>query len=162
MWKEIKDSGYFISSKGEVKNPKGKTLKPQKTRNGYLRVCINGKYQRIHRLVAEAFVSNYNNYNQINHKDGNKANNNANNLEWCTAKQNIQHAYKTGLKEVSYENIKEPKSVIQLTIDNRIVNTFDSIMDAERKLGYDNSNISKACKGKYKTAYGYKWQFASL
>lgn len=160
MWKQISNSNYFVNENGQIKNLRGRLLKPLKTYNGYLRVCINGKYKRIHRLVAETFIPNPNNLPQVNHIDGNKENNNIDNLEWCTAKQNIQHAYKTKLRKISYNNIKEPTPVIQLTLNNEVVNTFNSIMDVQREFGYDNSHISKACKGKQKTAYGYKWQYA--
>lgn len=51
----------------------------------------------VHRIVAIAFLENPNNYPMINHKDGDKANNNLENLEWCNAKQNAEHARKTGL-----------------------------------------------------------------
>ena len=161
MWKRINDTNYYVSDVGEVKNKKGKLLKPSKTYNGYLRVNINGRLVRIHRIVAEAFIPNTFDLPQVNHKDGNKTNNTIDNLEWCTSSENIKHAYKIGLKKVSYDNIKECKPIVQLTVDNEIINCFDSIMEVERRYGYDNSSISKVCRGKQKTAYGYKWQYAN-
>lgn len=59
------------------------------------------KICRVHRLVANAFIDNYNNYPIINHKDGNKLNNCVDNLEWCTYKQNIIHSWENGLSYIS-------------------------------------------------------------
>lgn len=61
---------------------------------------VSGKQRwfYVHRLVAEAYIPNPDSYPQINHKDGNPRNNICTNLEWCTGKQNMQHAIRTGLK----------------------------------------------------------------
>lgn len=164
MWKEIDDQGvYSVSKNGDVRNNStGRILKPFTTWNGYLRVCLHGKCHRVHRLVAEAFLKNEQGYTQINHKDGNKQNNRCDNLEWCSSGQNIQHAYKAGLRTPDYANIKKPRAVLQLSLDGSLIARFDSAIAIERALGFDNSNISKACRGKQNTAYGYKWQYASL
>lgn len=91
---------YSISDEGEVFSGKlGIKLSLRTNSNGYLIVTLNGKQLAVHRLVAKHFIPNPYDYDQINHKDGNKTNNNVSNLEWCTAKDNIQHALQTGLRK---------------------------------------------------------------
>ena len=75
---------------------KGRWMK-QQLRNGYLRVCLSGKHYSVHRLVAESFIPNPDGKSYINHRDGNKSNNLISNLEWCTAKENSDHKFATGL-----------------------------------------------------------------
>lgn len=164
MWKKIKDHhNYSVNDYGEIRNDRtGRMLKPHLTYNGYLRVTLDGAKLRVHRIVAEAFISNDKNFPQINHKDGDKTNNQVDNLEWCTAKQNTKHAYENGLRTISYTNIKTPKPIVQMTLDGTIIGRYDSIMQASRRYGYNDSNLSKACKGVQQTAYGYKWQYANL
>jgi hypothetical protein len=65
---------------------------------GYRRVQINGKHERVHRLVAHLYCENPHNYYVVNHKDGDKLNNHYTNLEWCTAEHNEKHSLDTGLK----------------------------------------------------------------
>ena len=91
---------YLITEDGEVINIKwgGRKVKPQPNGKGYLRVQIAGKRRFVHRLVAEKYVPNPNNYPQVNHIDGDKRNNKASNLEWVSNMQNRQHAIKNGLQ----------------------------------------------------------------
>ena len=102
-WKEIINcSGYFISDLGRVKGPRGNIIKIQKYKGhgGYwfFRMPHKNYSKTIHRLVAEHFISNPNNYPEVNHKFGDKSDNRAVVLEWCTRIQNMRHAHATGLK----------------------------------------------------------------
>lgn len=94
---------YSITIDGEVYSWKNKLyLKPQKQRNGYLTINLykdkNFKTKTIHRLVAETFLENKFNKPFVNHKDLDKTNNKASNLEWVTAKENLQHACDNGIR----------------------------------------------------------------
>jgi hypothetical protein len=102
--------GYFISNKGRVFTSKLKQYKIMKTspcRLGYISLHLSighgiTKNCKIHRLVAIAFLENTDSTKkEINHKDGNKENNSAENLEWCTRKENMRHAVSSGLKKSS-------------------------------------------------------------
>lgn len=97
---------YVIYEDGRVQNIKtGRFLKTRVSTNGYILVdlCNLGiqKCLQIHRILAEAFISNPDNKSQVNHKDGNKQNNSLSNLEWSTRSENIQHAWDTGLKALT-------------------------------------------------------------
>ena len=102
-WVKIKgfEESYEISDTGLVKSiSSGKVLKLSVTPRGYLRTSLsNGKVKNffVHRLVAIAFVDNPHNKGFVNHKDCDKKNNHADNLEWVTPKENTHHAWQNGL-----------------------------------------------------------------
>ena len=106
IWKDIQnyEGLYQISNQGSIRSllRSGKCkryLKPYITSDGYARVILskNGKLKshKIHRLVAETFIPNPDNLPQINHKDEHKLNNCVDNLEWCTAKYNINYGVRS-------------------------------------------------------------------
>lgn len=102
IWRPTVKEGYFVSNKGRVKNKDDKIVRSHVNDRGY---CITrlgrGKVYRVHRLVAFAFLSQHEDpsFNEVNHKDGNKLNNSAYNLEWSDRSSNISHAYELGLRE---------------------------------------------------------------
>lgn len=90
---------YEITVDGEVINRhNGRKVKPQPNGKGYLRVSIGKRLMFVHRLVAEKYVPNPECKPQVNHKDGDKTNNKANNLEWVTNSENREHAVANGLQ----------------------------------------------------------------
>jgi hypothetical protein len=159
------DGKYEVSNMGNVRSLKGKTkLLQQKTLNtGYLYVSLTykgkSKNKTIHRLVANAFLDKVEGKTFVNHIDGNKKNNNIENLEWVTRSENMKHAYRNGL----FKNFVPPaprfKSVVQYDKDGECVGEFSSMTEASARTGTDISHISSCCKGKRKTANGYGWKY---
>lgn len=176
IWKDIQGyEGYYqVSNLGRVKSfPRRGThinkihiLKPSKNRKGYYQVVLskNSEYQskKIHRLVAKAFLENPNNYQQVNHIDGNKENNRVDNLEWCTNEYNMKHAWKLGLRDNIFKKGKgHQRSVVvnQFDLQGNFIKKWYCVRDIERQLGFDNRNICACCRKKRPTAYGYKWEY---
>ncbi len=99
IWKPIEGHNYEISNRGNVRHIETKRIKvPELHDNKYLRVKLNKRNYKVHRLVGLYFISNPSNKPEINHKDGNKLNNHVDNLEWVTPKENTKHAIENGLK----------------------------------------------------------------
>ena len=112
VWKPFYIQGriYYVSNTGRVKNKYNKILHAVVGSSGYEEIClcVNYKryYKRVHRLVAQAFLPNPNNYPCINHINGNKLDNNVSNLEWCTVAHNTQHSYNHGYQRGQIGNCK--------------------------------------------------------
>lgn len=149
---------YEISDKGNVRKLKDKRVCKQHIRNGYPAVNFYDPLTKkkntynVHRLVALTYLDETAAY--VNHKNGVKTDNNLTNLEWTTSKENCQHAIKHKLTK------PHPKKVKQFSKDGQYMATFDSIIEAAKKTGANDRQISAVCKGKRKTSGGFRWEYA--
>ncbi len=153
IWKDCRgyEGLYQVSNQGRVWSVRTqKCLSPQENSFGYLRVLLtakNGKAKKelIHRLVGIAFIPNPENKPQINHKDSNPKNNNVENLEWNTAKENINQSDR--LRKVSHKTRCVETGVV-----------YQSVNDAARKLNLSSGHITEVCNGTRKTCGGFRWE----
>jgi len=175
IWKPVPlfEESYKVSNFGRVKSIKRiiKVRTDKTKRNyvysgqirvthinkfGYRRIKLtvreNSVYRQksyvIHRLVAMVFIPNPKNKPQVNHIDGNKLNNNVSNLEWCTAKENIRHAFRTGLykKPITNEQVKELRKYKTAFLNKEL--TLKQIGD---KFGIDLSTAGKMLRNQSRT-----------
>lgn len=174
VWRPVKgyEDYYEVSNLGIVRSydrmvrckigmrcMKGKVLK-QRIWGNYKSVClVVGQVEErlyVHRIVAEAFIHNPDNLPQVNHKDENKLNNRADNLEWCTREYNME--YGTRMERFS---ASRGKAIEQLTIDGKHVATYRSARQAEKESNgkFKNSVINRAARGIHSVSYGYRWRF---
>lgn len=186
VWKDIEgyDGCYQVSNLGRVKslerfkeNVLSGLIKVhekfmcKRDRCGYSHVslCKNGikKHLKVHRLVAIAFIQNPENKQQINHIDGNRKNNNVNNLEWATPSENAKHAFRIGLNKPSHlgkfgYNNHLSKEVYQHDINGNFLKKYGSVRDAGRETKINQSSIAKCANKKpnYRTAGGFIWKYA--
>lgn len=162
MWKPVVgyENLYEVSNLGNVRNVNKKwTKKPrllkQHIHNEYMIVVLykdsKAKNKRVHRLVAEAFIPNSNNYQYINHKDENPKNNVVDNLEWCTMTYNNTYGHR--LEKIC-------KKINQYDLQGNFIKTWNSFMEIQRELGFSNSSIVCCCKGRVKKSNGYIWKYA--
>ena len=175
-WKDIKgyEGLYKVSNKGRVKSVERKVwnsgnqsyntikeriLKPLNNRDGYVKVrlCKDGKCRTylIHRLVANAFIPNPNEYKEVNHIDENKTNNSIDNLEWCNGKYNCNHGSRNKRVALSLS-----KPILGISLDGKSYLYFNSTRDAARLGGFNQGHVAACCRGELKTHKGYTWMYA--
>ena len=165
---------YEISNLGRIRNSiTKKILKSFIDNKGYLKIRLRHSSNRktysflIHRLVANAFISNFNKLDTVNHIDGNKLNNNVCNLEWCTRSYNSKHAYDNDLFNHNIVENNRKKAVLKVSVkvnqfskDGIFIRTFNSLTEASKFVGVSGNAIKKCCIGKCKISAGYIWKYA--
>ena len=178
IWKDIEgyEGLYQVSNEGRVKSlnyrhtGEEQMLKPANNGWGYLQVNLwkNSKHKmyRVHRLVANAFLPNPDKLPQVNHKDECKTNNCVENLEYCTAKYNVNYGtYKARISE-TMTNGKLSIPVDMFSNQGVFIRQFPSVSEAMRWLQTNASpkasvsHITQCCKNQRNTAYGFKWQYS--
>lgn len=166
LWKEVEGySGqYEVSNLGKVRSLNYKNsglpreLKCEKNQKGYYVVDLtqNGKRKKhkVARLVASAFVANENGLPEVNHKDEDKTNDRADNLEWCDRTYNNNYGTRVGRAAEAHR-----KPIIQYTKGGKFIAKWEGAKEAEKALGISDGNIWLCCNKKRKTAGGFVWRY---
>lgn len=185
IWKDIKgyEGLYQVSNLGRIKSLERyvntnknyelfirERILKQTSNNGYMRVELNkdgkGISYLVHRLVAEAFLNDYNKCLQVNHKNGIKNDNNIGNLEMVTAKENQIHSYHILNTKPSMQGHFGSSHVRSIKINQfdkkgNFIKIWNSIIEASKELNINSSCISNACANRRKSAGGYIWKYAN-
>ena len=186
IWKDIEgyEGIYQVSNLGRVRSldryytkphprngvptkyfKRGSIITNHTLRNGYTNVMLKfegGKKNfMVHRLVAKAFVPGYFEGADVNHKDCNRQNNHADNLEWMTRRDNLMYNNDKNASAMEQIHRSQRKPIIQMTMDGEYIREWPSIYAAHLALGLDSKSISGACRQRYgmKTCGGYCWKF---
>ena len=154
-----------------IKYWKEKFLKQSLSNSWYMQCSI----WYIHRLVAQIFIKNLENKEQVNHKDWNKKNNNLQNLEWCTKSENWKHAFNIWLNKITKRNIfytNNPvkwkfwkdnhlsKKVNQYDLQLNFIKKYECISDIKKELWINISSITSVCLWNRKTAWEFIWKYS--
>jgi hypothetical protein len=159
IWKDIEGiEDYEVSNNGRIKRKSdNKLLKPTLVGRGYPAINIKGKSYRVHRLVAQSFISNSESKPQVNHINGIKTDNRAKNLEWVTDAENKQHAIKEGLYDDHLNRIREKYCKPMIAENNTETVIFKSMKEA-RESGFSGGCIYECLRGDRDTYKGYSWK----
>ena len=180
IWKDIKNyEGYYqVSNLGRIKSlprntknqyKNGLILKPI-IKNDYVKIQLKNKYKYkwyfIHRLVAQAFLTDFNETLQVNHKNGIKNDNRIENLEMVTASENQIHSYRVlknipSMKNHFGKNHVSAVKVNQYDKQNNFIKIWNSIIEASKELNINASCICNNCKKRRKSAGGYIWKYTN-
>lgn len=187
IWKDIPEfEGYYqistfgrcqslgrtITQKnGIVKYINGKVKSAISHNSGYLQYSISKdgivKKFLAHRLVALAFIPNPDNKETVNHKNGDKEDNNKSNLEWSDYSENNSHSYNVlnnvgGSKnQLGNKGIKHHLAIqiCQLDLDGKLIYEYESLREIDLETNFSRHHVSKCCKGEIQSYDGYKWEF---
>lgn len=169
-WKQYKNTIYEISDMGNVRNKKTKKILKQhkkyndKIDNDYLCIglYVDGKQikKRVHRLVAECFLNNYDENLEVNHKNNIRYDNRLVNLEMCTREYNHEYSLKhgNGIKRRPVYAIDEEGNKIEFNGLWGASKYINEKRNTKIRLDHICNNIKKALAGEVKKAYGYVWQ----
>lgn len=157
---DVAQDRYYVYATGKVFDSLLNKDVSKNMRNGYESIPIysikrkNTRQEYVHRLVGKAFVSNPNSLSCINHKDGNKLNNLATNLEWCGKGDNNKHAYRTGLRANGRGGGHNTPIIC-----TEMGEVFKSVTQASEKCGIGRRAIQECLSGRNKTCAGMHWKY---
>lgn len=161
IWKDVEgyEGVYQVSNLGRVKRvTTGRILKPLKHTSGYLNIGLYKNHtvskKLIHRLVAQAFIPNPENKQEVNHIDEDKTNNLYSNLEWSTRKENNNHGTRN---ERMRKTLSTP--ILAINLKTGGVEEFHGSNECARQLGLNQSHITSVLKGGYKQTGGYTFKY---
>lgn len=157
-WKEY--NGYKVSNYGKVINKKGKYLKSEPNKDGYVHTSIKGidgkRIHGMHRIVAIVFLDNIDNLPEVNHKDGIKGNNRVDNLEWCTKKENQQHEVRVLKQRNGEKNCKN-----KLTTE-QVIEIYDLCKEGDMKYKDISKLYGVIPEQIHRIARGVNWKDLNL
>jgi len=171
---EVSDLGRIRSLSDKNGNRREHILVQRAGHNGYLYVNLwkrsRSRSMKIHRMVAEAFLEKNENPQCVNHKNGVKEDNRAENLEWCTYSDNTRHAVRMGLARATKGELNgmygvhgaehpSSKPVIKMSMDGKVLGRWDNCVIAAEENGVNRHNIARCARGDRKSAYGYRWAY---
>ena len=124
VWKQVDGWPYEVSDIGRVRHVGGNPIKLRVRPTGYVSACLSNhgarRYVAVHRIVASAFIPNPNGKPEVNHKDGDRSNNDVRNLEWVTRSENERHAYRVLKKEPNRPWAGKPRRFARRFTDEQI------------------------------------------
>ena len=143
---------YAVSRDGRIRNNRTGKMVPV-TKHDYDTVALNSKQYRIHRIVAETWIANPEKKKEVNHIDGNRKNNHATNLEWCTRDENQQHAVRSGLM-----SSRRGIHIEAIDASGRVAYRYNSSIEAAKDRGVNHSAIICALDKSTRWVKGLQWR----